>query len=93
MTLIMDMGFHRRMRSTGDRRSQDLAALLGALAARQALSPTALAMTQFIETAEDARHPAVSPFVPLGQSTGTAQAVSSFHPGVSASLFSLCQSS
>jgi hypothetical protein len=89
----MDMGFHRRARQTNRQPSSELAALLGVLAARQAVSPTALAVTSAAAARDKAARPEISPFAAQPGALASDKAASSFHPGVSASLLSLRQSS
>jgi hypothetical protein len=92
----MDMGFHRRALSASDKRqdAQALAVLLSKLAARQAASPTALAVTgaeSFVE--QDATvQPEIATFDGSATSNLRAKAAVSFHPGVSATLRTQCKS-
>jgi hypothetical protein len=89
----MDMGFHRRARQANRQASSELSALLGVLAARQAVSPTALAVTSATTVPDESAHPEISPFVARADASAPAKAATSFHPGVSASLLSFRQSS
>ncbi len=86
----MDMGFHRRALGASDKRqdAQALAVLLSTLAARQAASPTALAVTGAESCVDhtDSVQPEIAAFDGSPASNLRVKAAVSFHPGVSATL-------
>jgi hypothetical protein len=93
----MDMGFARRARSranAGDS-AGELASLLAAIAARQALSPTAKAVTGRTQAGDlsEMANPEVTAFVPGARENGGVAAAVSFHPRVSAAILSSRKSS
>jgi hypothetical protein len=88
----MDLGFARRAarRTKAGGNCPELANLLAGLAARQAVSPTAKAVTG-LASAKDAsvtEHPEIDAFVPEFHVHRTEEAAVSFHPRVSANLLS-----
>ena len=93
----MDMGFHRRARAgkSTPNGSLDLASLLSGIAARQAGSPTARAVTTPFTDAEapELTHPEITPFLADASERRIATAPVSFHPGVSAVILSTRKSS
>jgi hypothetical protein len=82
----MDLGFARR-HTVKNRQTQDalnLATLLADIAARQAMSPTALATAQLGAPSlpVDAAHPESERFAPRSDRKATATTTSSFSPEV-----------